>query len=100
MVIFVLIYVDDIIITGPNKLSIDSLMVLYKFILLVGLGPINFFLGIEALLVYEGLFLTRCWYVTDLLKRSNMSLAKLAITLRGFSTFGHYWRCVTQSNIT
>jgi hypothetical protein len=30
LIIFVLIYVNDIIITGPNKLPIDSPMVLYK----------------------------------------------------------------------
>jgi hypothetical protein len=54
---------------------------------LLGLGPINFFLGIEAILVYEGLFLTHCQYVTDLLKRSNMSLAKPAITPREAANF-------------
>ena len=40
------------------------------------LGPLHFFLGNEAVLVANGLFLTQCRYIKDLLSRTKMTYAK------------------------
>ena len=71
--LYVLIYVDDIVITGNDTKAID------KFIAQLGnrfslkdMGDLNYFLGIEAHRTGRGLLLTQQKYITDLLARCNM----------------------------
>uniref|UniRef100_A0A2N9HHN1 Reverse transcriptase Ty1/copia-type domain-containing protein n=1 Tax=Fagus sylvatica TaxID=28930 RepID=A0A2N9HHN1_FAGSY len=62
--IFFLIYVDDIIVTGPNSSSINSLISqLQQDFAVKDLGPLNFFLGVEAIQADQGLYLSQRRYM-------------------------------------
>lgn len=76
-----LVYVDDIIITGSNSTSIDD------FISLVGakfamkdLGILNYFLGIEVQYFNSGLKLSQMKYASELLVKAGMSACKPSST--------------------
>lgn len=72
--IFILIYVDDILIIGSSMAATDVVFQrLQVGFSMKDLGQLNFFLGIEAQFHSEGLFLSQ----EHLLKRTNMSNAKL-----------------------
>ncbi|XP_061337462.1 uncharacterized mitochondrial protein AtMg00810-like [Gastrolobium bilobum] len=75
---YVLVYVDDILITGSNSTAISSLITtLNSTFALKDLGKLHYFLGIEAhSLQTGGLHLTQSKYVSDLLKKANMADAK------------------------
>jgi hypothetical protein len=75
--IFILIYVDDIIITGTHSTTIAS--VISKLQLqfpLKHLGPLHFFLGVQATFSSDGLHLCQTKYISDLLHRTRMLGAK------------------------
>uniref|UniRef100_A0A2N9HD82 Reverse transcriptase Ty1/copia-type domain-containing protein n=1 Tax=Fagus sylvatica TaxID=28930 RepID=A0A2N9HD82_FAGSY len=75
--IYFLIYVDDIIVTGPSQPAIMQLIgSLQLEFALKDLGPLHYFLGVEALPDSQGLFLTQRKYILDLLKRAHMVEAK------------------------
>jgi hypothetical protein len=75
--VFVLIYVDDIIITSSHKNAISQLIAdLQKSFAIKDLGPLLFFLGIEAHWTEDGLHLSQQRYIHDLLTKTNMMLAK------------------------
>jgi len=75
--IYILIYVDDILVTGPNHSMIAQLIKrLQCDFVLKDLGPLTFFLGIEAIRVPLGLVLSQQRYITNLLKKTNMDKAK------------------------
>ena len=77
LVIYVLIYVDDIIITSPNRGAISQLIQgLHSEFALKDLGPLHFFLGVEATWENGGLRLSQQRYISDLLNKTNMSQAK------------------------
>ena len=67
--IFVLIYVDDIIITGSSMHAIKSIIShLGSRFVLKDLGPLHYFLGIEVSKVADGsLHLSQTKYINDLL---------------------------------
>lgn len=74
IVIYVLVYVDDIVIMGNDSASVE------RFITLLGnrfslkdIGALSYFLGIEAHETSKGLLLTQQKYIIDLLARSDMS---------------------------
>jgi hypothetical protein len=74
---YFLIYVDDIIVTGPDPQAIFQLISsLQKEFALKDLGPLHYFLGVEALPASQGLFLTQRKYISDLLKKANMAACK------------------------
>jgi hypothetical protein len=69
--------VDDIIVTGPNSSSINSLISqLQQDFAVKDLGPLNFFLGVEAIQADQGLYLSQRRYIHDLLRKTNMHEAK------------------------
>ena len=72
--IYVLIYVDDIIITGSSKREVTTLISqLRECFALKDLGPIHYLLGIEVTRSQNGdLLLSQSKYITDLLRRTNM----------------------------
>lgn len=75
--IYLLVYVDDIIITGSNphevQTEIDNLTNRFS---LKDLGMLHYFLGVEVFPSSSGLFLNQHKYIIDLLERFNMSSAK------------------------
>ncbi|RVW87112.1 Oligopeptide transporter 1 [Vitis vinifera] len=79
--LMVLIYVDDLIITGSNA---DSIAALKKKLQgkfpVKDLGPLKYFLGIEVATSRKGLFLNQRKYTIDLLRDCNMLNSKPANT--------------------
>ncbi|GKV20012.1 hypothetical protein SLEP1_g30193 [Rubroshorea leprosula] len=88
--IYFLVYVDDIIITGSDSSAVQSLIqIMGARFSLKDLGPLNFFLGVEAIPTAAGLFLSQHRYVTDLLQQYNMHEAKPVPTPLAASTSLH-----------
>jgi Reverse transcriptase (RNA-dependent DNA polymerase) len=68
----VLVYVDDIIITGNNPSEIDSIKNdLQRNFDIKDLGKLKYFLGIEVAHSSKGLFISQRKYVLDLLKETG-----------------------------
>jgi hypothetical protein len=85
--ILVLIYVDDIIITGSHSMAITRLINdLHSSFALKDLGRLNFFLGVEATWHQDGLHLSQQRYINDLLTKTNMLLSKPISTPLSAST--------------
>ncbi|GKU94149.1 hypothetical protein SLEP1_g7678 [Rubroshorea leprosula] len=88
--IYFLVYVDDIIITGSDSSAVQSLIqIMGARFSLKDLGPLNFFLGVEAIPTAAGLFLSQHRYITDLLQQYNMHEAKPVPTPLAASTSLH-----------
>jgi hypothetical protein len=74
---FVLIYVDDILITSSLPHGTASLIQsLRAEFAIKDLGPLHYFLSMEGTSTPDGLILSQQRYILDLLKKSNMSEAK------------------------
>nr|KYP32235.1 hypothetical protein KK1_047128 [Cajanus cajan] len=73
-VIYILVYVDDIIITGNNSSVLKNIISqLNSAFSLKNLGRLDYFLGIEVKSNSDGsLTLTQSKYIRDLLNRTNM----------------------------
>lgn len=68
ILLYVIVYVDDIIVTGNHQASIDQFVTdLDTRFPLKDLGPLNYFLGIEVSPTSNGLFFSQRKYVLDLL---------------------------------
>jgi hypothetical protein len=75
--IFVLIYVDNIIITSSHSAAISQLIDdLHSSFALKDLGPLHFFLGVEATWHSDGLHFSQQRYINDILTKTNMVLVK------------------------
>jgi hypothetical protein len=75
--VFMLIYVDDIIITGTHLHVLTALIAqLQKKFPVKNLGPLGFFLGIQASRCGDSLHLCQAKYIKDLLQRTHMLGAK------------------------
>ncbi|KAK0605174.1 hypothetical protein LWI29_023729 [Acer saccharum] len=76
-VIFLLVYVDDIIVTGNDVTSVnDFIATLARRFSIKDLGGLSYFLGVEVTSCSAGLFLSQQKYITDLLHRTKMFDAK------------------------
>jgi hypothetical protein len=74
---FLLIYVDDIIIVSSVPAAITELLqLLITDFVVKDLGPLRYFLGIEVIPVKDGLLLSQQRYIWDLLNKTNMTDAK------------------------
>jgi Reverse transcriptase (RNA-dependent DNA polymerase) len=72
-----LIYVDDILITGNNPSHVNQCIShLQTAFSLKDLGPLSYFLGIEVRQIALGLHLNQTKYLHDLLTRTNMNTVK------------------------
>ncbi|PRQ16867.1 putative RNA-directed DNA polymerase [Rosa chinensis] len=77
----VLIYVDDLIVTGDNFEEIQSLkQSLRNKFAIKDLGILKYFLGIEMATSHKGLFLNQRKYILDLLQDADMEDCKPART--------------------
>jgi hypothetical protein len=77
VVIFLLVYVDDILVIGNNKAAISSFIhALQQEFPLKDLGELTFFLGIEAARTPTQLHLRQTMYITYLLHKTGMVGAK------------------------
>jgi hypothetical protein len=85
--IYVLIYVDDIIITSSSDKAIDTLLSNLKSDFAVKqLDPLKIFLGIEVIPTTSGVLLSQQRYITDILSRTKMLEAKPVSTPMTSST--------------
>ncbi|KAK2979557.1 hypothetical protein RJ640_027421 [Escallonia rubra] len=83
----VLIYVDDIILTGNSAEAISSLVRdLNCEFSIKDLGSLTYFLGIEVIHSSNGLLLLQRKYITDLLMKTHLSDAKPVHTPMSSST--------------
>ncbi|KAJ8899702.1 hypothetical protein K2173_019400 [Erythroxylum novogranatense] len=79
--IFVLIYVDDILITGPNIRAIDTFVqVLHSAFPVRDMGSPSYFLGIQLTKVSHGLLLSQSKYISDLIARTGLNDSKTCQT--------------------
>lgn len=77
----VLVYVDDLIITGNSTtLSQQVINHLKTSFAVKDLGDIHYFLGMQVIRNHQGLFLSQSKYILDLLKKTNMDNAKSCST--------------------
>lgn len=74
--LYVLVYVDDILVTGHSDLVTACISSLADRFSLKDHGELSYFLGIEATRTSKGLHLMQRKYITDLLIKTNMLTAK------------------------
>ena len=80
--IYLLLYVDDMVLTGTNPTLIKTLITrLSKEFAMKDLGSLHYFLGVEVQHNSQGLFLSQTKYALDLLQRTDMIEAKPISTL-------------------
>jgi histone deacetylase 1/2 len=81
IIIYVLVYVDDIIVTSSSDLAIAVLLRdLNENFAIKDLGDLHYFLGIEVKKIHNGLVLTQEKYATDLIAKVGMSGCKAVPT--------------------
>ena len=79
--IIILLYVDDLILTGNDpKLLTHVKSSLKKIFEMSDLGHLHYFLGLQVLQTKEGIFLSQSKYVCDLLRRFHMEDCKSALS--------------------
>ena len=76
--LFVLVYVDDILLTGNDNHVVQTLVdQLNGIFALKDLGEVEYFLGIKLRHTEYGLHLSQTKYIIDLLAKAKMQFAKL-----------------------
>lgn len=75
--IYLIVYVDDIIVTGPCTTTLESFIKSFSNrFSLKDLGTLSYFLGVEVVPTSSGLFLNQSKYIMDLLEKMGMMDAK------------------------
>ncbi|CAL0299924.1 unnamed protein product [Lupinus luteus] len=75
-IIYILVYVDDLIITGTNATLIQRFITqLHTVFALKDLGSLHYFLGLQITMTPSGLTLSQENYIHDILCRNNMIAA-------------------------
>ncbi|KAJ4768699.1 hypothetical protein LUZ62_079074 [Rhynchospora pubera] len=81
VLLYLLVYVDDIIITGNDPLAIQSLIsALDQQFSIKDLGSLSYFLGIEVTSHDSSLHLSQTRYLKNLITRASMTGAKPCVT--------------------
>lgn len=76
-VIFMLVYVDDIIVPSSSQEAVDALLRdLEKEFAIKDLGKLHYFLGIQVQRKKDELLMTQERYASEILQRVNMQLCK------------------------
>ncbi|KAI5332873.1 hypothetical protein L3X38_023002 [Prunus dulcis] len=84
--VFILVYVDDILVTGRSSLACHQVIKQLSSIFPVkDLGPVHYFLGLEVHRSSQGLALSQTKYAYDLLQRTDFLGAKPCSTPLGSS---------------
>ncbi|KAD6454826.1 hypothetical protein E3N88_09532 [Mikania micrantha] len=79
--LYMLVYVDDIILTGNNNQAMDQVVhSLGQTFAIQDMGQLSFFLGIEVIRAGADLILSQHKYISDLLTRANLSNAKPVVS--------------------
>jgi len=77
--IYLLVYVDDIIVTGSSPAEVSTLIAtLATRFSLKDLGCLNYILGVKVIPSTTGIFLSQRKYITNLLHKSGMADTKPA----------------------
>nr|GEU29282.1 integrase, catalytic core [Tanacetum cinerariifolium] len=72
--LYIMVYADDIIVTGNNKGTIDNIICQLGFAFaLKDLGLLNYFLGIKIVLHVSGILLSQKKYIFELLQSAGLS---------------------------
>ena len=80
-VVYLLLYIDDIIITGNSTSFIDHIVSrLGAAFDLKDLGPLKYFLGLQIEYTSQGLFVHQSKYASDLVTKFNMLDCKPCLT--------------------
>jgi hypothetical protein len=80
--ILLLLYVDDMIITGIQELK----QFLSQHFEMKDLGPLSYFIGLEISSSSDGYYLTQAKYISDLLSRANLTDSKIVDILIELNT--------------
>jgi histone deacetylase 1/2 len=81
VIIYMLIYVDDIIVTSSSSEAVAALLSdLRKAFALKDLGDLHYFLGTEVKKVKDGILLSQSKYAQDILARVGMLSCKPSVT--------------------
>jgi hypothetical protein len=79
--IYVLVYVDDIIVVSSSQSATAALLHnLEQDFALKDLGDLHYFLGIEVTKIKDGILLSQSKYAMDILQRAGMSKCKVVAT--------------------
>ena len=71
--IYLIVYVDDTIVTGPNQTQLQQFITtLASRFSLKDIGPLSYFLGVEVIPHTHGLFLSQSKYINDILQKAEM----------------------------
>ncbi|CAN6719239.1 unnamed protein product [Malus baccata var. baccata] len=88
--VIVLVYVDDIIVTGPNaQLCQAFIHKLGQLLPVKDLGPLHYFLGLEVHRSSAGIFLSQHKYDADLLLKTKMHDSNQCVTPLGTQKLDH-----------
>ncbi|XP_020680826.1 uncharacterized protein LOC110098350 [Dendrobium catenatum] len=80
--LYLLVYVDDILLTGNSAQALDSLLhALHSRFQMRNLGQASNFLGIQVVPIANGLHLSQSMYATQLLQKAGMQDSKPVLTL-------------------
>jgi hypothetical protein len=89
---YLLVYIDDILLTGSNSELLHKLInLLSSEFKLRDLGMVHYFLGIEVKPTSMGMLLSQQKYATDIIRRASMSSCKPVDT--PFFCIDHPVRC-------
>ncbi|KAM1717161.1 hypothetical protein ACFX11_025036 [Malus domestica] len=88
--VFILVYVDDIIVTGPSPSACQQVITrLSSMFPIKDLGPLHYFLGIKVKRSSKGIYISQTKYILDLLKKAQMDGAKPCATPLSTSKLDH-----------
>ena len=96
-----LLYVDDMIITGDDMQGIQDLKhFLGRQFEMKDLGPLNYFLGLEVSSSADGYYLTQAKYTSDLISRASITNSKIVDTLIEYNYCLNSHDCESLSDAT
>lgn len=99
-VVYMLVYIDDIIIIGNNTKFLSTFKSsLADTFSLKDIGNLNFFLGLEVISTKEGLFLSQHKYILDILDLTMMTGAKESATALSTSISLHLFDVSNVANV-